>query len=84
MDILDLIVLIFLWSGVLYCLLFILHILRLWLIDYLYYHRNNDVDNNDVDNNDVGNENIQHTMSSNNNHTVIINPNNSIYIGTSI
>ena len=79
MNILDLIVLIFLWSGVLYCLLFILHILRLWLIDYLYYQKNNDVINNDV-----GNENIQHTMSSNNNHTVIINPNNSIYIGTSI
>ena len=42
------------------------------------------LENNDVINNDVGNENIQHTMSSNNNHTVIINPNNSIYIGTSI
>ena len=78
MGILDLIIMIFLWSGVLYCLLFILHILRLWLNDYLYRR------NNDIDNNNIRNENIQHTMSSNNNHTVIINPNNSIYIGTSI
>ena len=73
MTIIELVLILILWSAALYCIFFILHILRTCIIDYLYSRNNN-----------VENENVQDTISSNNNHSVNVNPNNSIYIGTLI
>ena len=75
MTIIELILILILWSAAIYCIFFILHILRFCMLDYLH-SRNNNIQNE--------NENIQDITSSNNDHTVIINPNNSIYIATTI